>query len=155
SPRTVPGRRSGLERGGEPAALPRHVRRRRGRRPHRRGRRGEEAPPLAMAALADAALRRLLDVTVAGTLLIALSPLLAVLALLVPATSPGPALFRQTRIGRDGRPFALLKLRTMRADAVCTGPAITAGEDPRITPLGARLRRVKLDELPQLWNVLC
>jgi len=108
-----------------------------------------------MATLADAALRRLLDVTVAGTLLIALSPLLAVLALLVRATSPGPALFRQTRIGRDGRPFALLKLRTMRADAVCTGPAITAGEDPRITPLGARLRRVKLDELPQLWNVLC
>jgi len=108
-----------------------------------------------MPALADAALRRLLDVTVAGALLIALSPFLAVLALLVRATSPGPALFRQTRIGRDGRPFALLKLRTMRADAVRTGPAITAGADPRITPLGARLRRAKLDELPQLWNVLC
>jgi lipopolysaccharide/colanic/teichoic acid biosynthesis glycosyltransferase len=108
-----------------------------------------------MPALADAALRRLLDVTVAGALLIALSPFLAVLALLVRATSPGPALFRQTRIGRDGRSFALLKLRTMRADAVRTGPAITAGADPRITPLGARLRRAKLDELPQLWNVLC
>lgn len=108
-----------------------------------------------MLAVADAALRRLLDVTVAGVLLIALSPLLAVLALLVRATSPGPALFRQTRIGRNGRPFVLLKLRTMRADAACRGPAITAGADPRITRLGARLRHAKLDELPQLWNVLC
>jgi lipopolysaccharide/colanic/teichoic acid biosynthesis glycosyltransferase len=107
-----------------------------------------------MPALADAALRRLLDVTVAGTLLIALSPVLALLTLLVRATSPGPALFRQTRVGRDGRPFVLLKLRTMRADATSTGPAITAGADPRITPLGAQLRRTKLDELPQLWNVL-
>jgi lipopolysaccharide/colanic/teichoic acid biosynthesis glycosyltransferase len=107
-----------------------------------------------MPALADAALRRLVDVTVAGVLLIAVSPLLAVLALLVRATSPGPGLFRQTRIGRHGRPFVLLKLRTMRADAAHAGPAITAGDDPRITPLGARLRRAKLDELPQLWNVL-
>jgi lipopolysaccharide/colanic/teichoic acid biosynthesis glycosyltransferase len=105
-----------------------------------------------MSAFADAALRRLLDVTVGGVLLIALAPLLAVLALLVRATSPGPGVFRQTRIGRHGRPFVLLKLRTMRADAA--GPAITAGTDARITPLGARLRRAKLDELPQLWNVL-
>jgi lipopolysaccharide/colanic/teichoic acid biosynthesis glycosyltransferase len=107
-----------------------------------------------MHAFADAALRRLLDAAVAGALLLALSPLLAILLVLVRATSPGPALFRQTRIGRDGRPFALLKLRTMRAEAVFTGPAITTGADPRITPLGAWLRRVKLDELPQLWNVL-
>src|SRR5215831_259745 len=104
--------------------------------------------------VADAALRRLLDITVAGTLLLVLAPLLGVLAVLVRATSPGPALFRQTRVGRNGRPFVLLKLRTMRADAAHTGPAITAGADPRITPLGARLRRTKLDELPQLWNVL-
>jgi len=107
-----------------------------------------------MPAAADAALRRLLDVTVSGVLLMILSPALALLALLVRVTSPGPALFRQTRIGRHGRPFLLLKLRTMRADAAHTGPAITAGADPRITPLGARLRRTKLDELPQLWNVL-
>ena len=107
-----------------------------------------------MPPVADDALRRLLDVTVAGALLIALSPLLAVLALLVRATSSGPALFRQTRVGRNGRPFVLLKLRTMCAGAAGAGPAITAGADPRITPLGARLRRAKLDELPQLWNVL-
>ena len=105
-----------------------------------------------MSSSTDAALRRLLDVTVAGVLLVVLSPLLAVLALLVRATSPGPGIFRQTRIGRHGLPFVLLKLRTMRADAA--GPAITAGADARITPLGARLRRAKLDELPQLWNVL-
>ena len=86
-----------------------------------------------MPAFADAALRRLLDVTVAGMLLlVALAPVLAVLASLVRATSTGPALFRQTRVGRNGRPFVLLKLRTMRADAR-TGPAITAGGDPRIT----------------------
>jgi lipopolysaccharide/colanic/teichoic acid biosynthesis glycosyltransferase len=102
--------------------------------------------------VADAALRRLLDVTVAGVILLVLAPLLGVLALLVRATSTGPALFRQIRVGRNGRPFVLLKLRTMRADA--PGPAITSGGDPRITRLGAWLRRAKLDELPQLWNVL-
>ncbi len=102
--------------------------------------------------VADAALRRLLDVTVAGMLLLVLAPLLGVLALLVRATSTGPALFRQIRVGRNGRPFVLLKLRTMRAGA--PGPVITSGGDPRITRLGAWLRRTKLDELPQLWNVL-
>jgi lipopolysaccharide/colanic/teichoic acid biosynthesis glycosyltransferase len=102
--------------------------------------------------VADAALRRLLDVTVAGMLLLVLAPLLGVLAVLVRATTTGPALFRQIRVGRNGRPFVLLKLRTMRADA--PGPAITSGGDPRITHLGAWLRRTKLDELPQLWNVL-
>ena len=102
--------------------------------------------------VADAALRRLLDVTVAGMLLLVLAPLLGVLALLVRATSTGPALFRQIRVGRNGRPFVLLKLRTMRAGA--PGPVITSGGDPRITRLGVWLRRTKLDELPQLWNVL-
>jgi|SRR5262245_25290112 len=105
-----------------------------------------------MPAVADAALRRLLDMTVAGALLLAGAPLLVILALLVRATSPGAALFRQTRIGRNGRPFVLLKLRTMRAGT--PGSAITSGDDRRITPLGAWLRRTKLDELPQLWNVL-
>jgi lipopolysaccharide/colanic/teichoic acid biosynthesis glycosyltransferase len=102
--------------------------------------------------VADAALRRLLDVTVASMLLLVLGPLLGVLALLVRATSTGPALFRQVRVGRNGQPFVLLKVRTMRADA--PGPVITSGGDPRITRLGAWLRRTKLDELPQLWNVL-
>jgi lipopolysaccharide/colanic/teichoic acid biosynthesis glycosyltransferase len=102
--------------------------------------------------VADAALRRLLDVTVAGVLLLVLAPLLGVLALLVRATSTGPALFRQIRVGRNGQPFVLLKLRTMRTDT--PGPLITSGADPRITSIGAWLRRTKLDEVPQLWNVL-
>ena len=102
----------------------------------------------------DAALRRLLDVAVAAALLVLLAPVLGLLAMLVRLTSPGPAFFRQTRIGRHGRPFELLKLRTMRADAPSIGPTITAGADPRITWFGARLRCAKLDELPQLWNIV-
>ena len=102
----------------------------------------------------DAALRRLLDVALAAALLVLLAPVLGLLAVLVRLTSPGPAFFRQTRIGRHGRPFELVKLRTMRADAPTIGPTITAGGDPRITWFGARLRRAKLDELPQLWNVV-
>src|SRR5262245_45241906 len=102
----------------------------------------------------DAALRRVLDVAVAAALLVLLAPVLGLLAVLVRVTSPGPAFFRQTRIGRNGRPFELVKLRTMRADAPSIGPTITAGADPRITWFGARLRHAKLDELPQLWNVV-
>src|SRR5262245_44148760 len=102
----------------------------------------------------DAALRRVLDVALAAALLVVLAPVLGLLAILVRSTSPGPAFFRQTRIGRDGRPFELVKLRTMRSDAPSIGPIITAGADPRITSFGAHLRRTKLDELPQLWNVV-
>jgi lipopolysaccharide/colanic/teichoic acid biosynthesis glycosyltransferase len=102
----------------------------------------------------DAAARRALDVAVAGVGLLVLAPLLAVIALLVRATSAGPVLFRQERIGRGMVPFHLLKFRTMVADAPSRGPAITVGADPRVTPVGALLRRTKLDELPQLMNVL-
>ena len=98
--------------------------------------------------------RRALDVAVSGALLLATGPLLGVLALAVRATSPGPALFRHERVGRDGRPFQLLKFRTMVADAPARGGALTTPGDPRITRLGAVLRRWKLDELPQLLNVL-
>ncbi len=82
-------------------------------------------------------------------------PLLLLLALAVRASSPGEALFRQRRVGRNGAPFTILKLRTMVQDA----PRSPLGtycyaDDPRITPLGRWLRRTRLDELPQLWNVL-
>lgn len=87
----------------------------------------------------------------AAGLVVAL-PLLLVAATAIRLTSPGPALFRQQRVGRFGRPFFLLKLRTMRAE---NGPQVTAAGDPRVTPVGRFLRRTKLDELPQLWNVLC
>lgn len=79
-------------------------------------------------------------------------PLCLVLAAAVRLSSPGPALHRCTRTGRDGRPFTLLKLRTMRTGVA--GPGITVAGDPRVTPLGAWLRRTKLDELPQLLNVV-
>ena len=102
----------------------------------------------------DAAARRALDLAVAGMGLLLLAPLLAVIALLVRATSAGPVLFRQERIGRGMVPFHLLKFRTMVADAPSRGPSITVGADPRVTSVGSFLRRSKLDELPQLLNVL-
>jgi len=84
--------------------------------------------------------------------LVVLAPLLAVLAIAVRFTSPGPALHRATRVGPHGT-FTILKLRSMRVD-VSDGTAVTAAGDPRVTRLGRRLRRWKLDELPQLWNVV-
>jgi lipopolysaccharide/colanic/teichoic acid biosynthesis glycosyltransferase len=85
--------------------------------------------------------------------LVALSPVFLVVALLIRFRMPdGPVLFRQVRIGKDGKPFRLVKFRTMAGDP--TGETVTVAGDARITPLGARLRRYKLDELPELWNVL-
>src|SRR4051812_29122689 len=85
--------------------------------------------------------------------LVLLSPVLLGLALGIRLTSGGAALHRATRV-RPGGPFILLKLRSMRADAAATGPGITAAGDPRVTHLGRLLRRTKVDELPQLWNVV-
>ena len=100
------------------------------------------------------AMKRVLDVAMAALGLVALSPLLGVVALLVRLTSPGPVFFRQERVGRDFRTFRLLKFRSMVRDAAELGGPITAGDDPRITPLGHILRKTKIDELPQLINVL-
>lgn len=81
-------------------------------------------------------------------------PLLLIIAVLVKAQDGGPALFRQERVGRGGRLFRMWKFRTMVSDAVALGPSLTTADDGRITELGAFLRRTKLDELPQLFNVL-
>jgi sugar transferase (PEP-CTERM system associated) len=82
-------------------------------------------------------------------------PVMAVVAVLVKLTSPGPILFRQTRVGFNGVPFVLYKFRSMYQDAEArTGPVWAAKDDPRITPLGRWLRKLRLDELPQLFNVL-
>jgi len=97
---------------------------------------------------------RAVDVVAGGAALLLAAPLLALLAALVKATSPGPALFAQERVGRGGRSFRLWKLRTMVAGAERLGPRLTGRADPRVTRLGRFLRRTKLDELPQLWNVV-
>lgn len=125
-------------------------------------------------ALGYEAAKRTLDIAVSLVAIVILAPLLAATCLLVRWSSPGPALFRQERLGRGGRPFTMLKLRTMRCDtgddihrdyvtslaAGGQGPGTGSGglakleADPRVTPPGALLRRTSLDELPQLFNVL-
>nr|WP_246852227.1 sugar transferase [Patulibacter sp. SYSU D01012] len=97
-----------------------------------------------------AALSRLVDVLVSALLLVLLAPLLLLLAVLVAADRSGGVLFRQQRVGRGGRPFTILKLRTMRG----TGADWSAPDDPRVTRVGALLRKTHVDELPQLLNVL-
>lgn len=96
--------------------------------------------------------KRIFDLIFSSVLLPLLLPLLVLIAILVRLTSPGPALFRQCRVGQDGRLFPLLKFRTMyqRSEA---GPALTMKSDSRVTPAGRFLRKLKLDELPQLVNV--
>ena len=108
----------------------------------------------------------LLDKLLAGAILLLLAPVLLVIALAVRLDSPGPALFRQTRVGRDGLPFLMLKFRTMSVDAEsrraelvalnqnCDGLLFKIADDPRITRVGRLLRRYSFDELPQLINVL-
>lgn len=97
--------------------------------------------------------KRIYDLCLAAAGLIVLSPLFFVLGLLVKLGDGGPILFRQKRVGRHGRPFAIWKFRTMIVDAEKKGLGITKGGDTRITPVGRFLRKHKLDELPQLWNV--
>jgi exopolysaccharide biosynthesis polyprenyl glycosylphosphotransferase len=99
--------------------------------------------------------RTLFDVVVAGFALLLTLPLLPLIALLVRWSGPGPILFRQTRVGEAGRPFEILKFRTMVEDAERPGePIWAASGDKRVTRVGRHLRRTRLDELPQLWNVL-
>jgi lipopolysaccharide/colanic/teichoic acid biosynthesis glycosyltransferase len=100
-------------------------------------------------------MNRAADVALAGTALVLSSPALGLAALAVKLEDGGPILYRQTRVGRDGSDFELLKLRTMvvGAEKLGSGYAVDEG-DPRITRVGRILRRLSLDELPQLWNVI-
>ncbi len=98
--------------------------------------------------------KRLFDFLIASVGLLALSPILILVALAVKLSSPGPAFYRSTRVGKEGKLFRMLKFRTMVANADRLGPGITAGGDRRITDIGRFLRRTKLDELPQLINVV-
>ncbi len=109
--------------------------------------------------------KRALDVVVASCALLLSLPLMAIAALIIKLDSPGPVFFRQTRLGKDGRPFVMLKLRSMTRDATDLRAAVAAGNemvgpvfkiraDPRVTRVGKFLRKASLDELPQLWHVL-
>jgi lipopolysaccharide/colanic/teichoic acid biosynthesis glycosyltransferase len=97
--------------------------------------------------------RRALDVILSGVALVAAAPLLAVAAVGIRLAGPGPILYRAQRVGRQARPFTMYKLRTMRVGQAYTS-VITAKDDPRVFRFGAVLRRAKLDELPQLYNIL-
>jgi sugar transferase (PEP-CTERM system associated) len=103
-----------------------------------------------------AASKRLLDVAASAVGLVLAAPVMALVALAVRLTSPGPILYHQRRVGLHGRLFVVHKFRTMCANAEAdTGPVWAAKDgDPRVTPIGGLLRRIRLDELPQLWNVL-
>ena len=99
-------------------------------------------------------LKRALDLAVATVGLVITSPVMAVIAIGIRSTSSGPAIFRASRVGRDGRLFTLYKFRSMRTTPGSPGTLITAAGDDRITRIGRILRSTKLDELPQLVNVL-
>jgi lipopolysaccharide/colanic/teichoic acid biosynthesis glycosyltransferase len=100
------------------------------------------------------ALKRLLDVAGAAVGLVMLAPLFAGTAIAIKIDSPGPIMFRQERVGRNGRPFRVFKFRTMAAGGASAGLALTVRDDKRITSIGSFLRKTKIDELPQLLNVL-
>lgn len=99
-------------------------------------------------------MKRTFDALLATVGLVVLSPILVLVAILIKGDSPGPVLFIQTRVGKNFRRFRLFKFRTMKQEAPEQGREITVGTDPRITRLGGWLRKLKLDELPQLFNVL-
>jgi len=99
-------------------------------------------------------MKRVMDVVLAGLALLLLSPVLLATAASVAIDSGFPVLFRQTRVGRDGRTFGMLKFRSMVKNAAAIGPFNTSANDPRITRVGRFIRRTSLDELPQLLNVL-
>ena len=98
-------------------------------------------------------MKRLFDIVVSAAGLIVLSPLLLLTAAMIKLTSRGPVLFRQQRVGRGFQPFHICKFRTMVPDAQTKGGQLTAGNDARITRVGGLLRKLKIDELPQLINV--
>jgi Undecaprenyl-phosphate glucose phosphotransferase len=101
----------------------------------------------------NAVIKRGFDLAASGLGLVVVSPLLALIALFVKLDSRGPVFYAQERVGMNGRRFKMIKFRSMRADAEHGGPGWTVKDDPRRTPLGSTLRRLSLDELPQLWNV--
>lgn len=99
-------------------------------------------------------IKRIGDVVIALIAMIVLSPVYLITAIIVRTTSPGPVFYAQERIGLHGRPFRMHKFRSMYVDAEQAGPALSKDDDPRITPFGRFMRKVRLDEIPQFYNVL-
>jgi exopolysaccharide biosynthesis polyprenyl glycosylphosphotransferase len=100
-------------------------------------------------------LKRIFDIVISSLILIGISPLMLLFIFLIPLTSRGPAIFSQERLGRDEKPYMLYKFRSMVKDAEkITGPVLASEDDPRITKLGRLLRATRMDELPQLFNVI-
>lgn len=99
-------------------------------------------------------IKRGMDIVFSLVIGLLLSPLLVWIAWRVKKSGTGPVLFRQERIGQNGKPFTLLKFRSMIEQAEHDGPALSTENDPRITPFGKTIRKWRLDEIPQLWNIL-
>jgi exopolysaccharide biosynthesis polyprenyl glycosylphosphotransferase len=99
-------------------------------------------------------IKRAFDIVVSLTMLIVLSPIYLVIALLVSSSSKGPIFYKQERIGLHGIPFHIIKFRTMYMDAEEGTPQLSQDDDPRVTKVGKWLRKYRLDELPQFWNIL-
>ena len=98
--------------------------------------------------------KRLFDIILSLFALVLLSPVFLLTAIIVKCTSPGPIFYAQQRIGYRGKPFTMHKFRSMYIDAEACGPALSRDDDPRITPFGRFMRKVRLDEIPQFYNVL-
>lgn len=103
---------------------------------------------------ANDVIKRIFDFLASLVGIIILSPVLIIVSFIIKFSSKGPVFFKQVRVGKAGKEFEILKFRTMVTDAEKLGKQITVGRDPRITPIGHFLRKYKLDELPQLFNVL-
>src|SRR5690242_16996551 len=122
---------------------------------HEDKRRTSDLPLAALFSDSRRGLKRAFDILVSALGLLLLSPVFGLIALWIKRESPGPVFYRGPRLGKDGKPFLILKFRTMyeRPESY-QGPSVTAQGDRRITLLGGWLRETKLNELPQLWNVL-
>lgn len=117
---------------------------------------GEPLVDVAHAQISDFTvnMKRVIDVIVSAVCFVLSIPVIAVLGVVIRLDSPGPVIYSQTRIGRHKKPFKIYKLRTMYTDAEASGPALSTPNDSRITKVGAVLRKYRLDEIPQFWNVL-
>ncbi len=100
------------------------------------------------------AVKRFIDVSISIIALILLSPVYLITSILVKTSSPGPVFYSHERVGKNGRPFTMFKFRSMYSDAEKNGPQLSSKNDPRITPFGRFMRKTRIDEIPQFWNVL-